>query len=48
MTAEELLELTAHGEAYSSHPIAVSLQEAYGKDVDCEVQILSKNFPVSA
>lgn len=34
MTAEELLELTAHGEAYSSHPIAVSLQEAYGKDVD--------------
>lgn len=34
MKAEELLELTAHGEAYSSHPIAVSLQEAYGKDVD--------------
>ena len=34
MTAEELLELTAHGEAYSSHPIAVSLQEAYGKDVN--------------
>ncbi len=34
MTAEELLELTAHGEAYSSHPIATSLQEAYGKEVD--------------
>ena len=34
MTAEELLELMAHGEAYSGHPIAVSLQEAYGKDVD--------------
>lgn len=34
MSAEELLELTAHGEAYSTHPIATSLQEAYGKEVD--------------
>ena len=44
MTAEELLELTAHGEAYSSHPIAVSLQEMWilaGSNI-------SKNFPVSA
>lgn len=31
---EELLEITAYGEAYSSHPIAVSLREAYGKEID--------------
>lgn len=34
MKAEELLELTAYGEAYSNHPIAVSLREAYGKEID--------------
>lgn len=34
MEAEELLELTAYGEAYSNHPIAVSLRSAYGKDID--------------
>lgn len=32
--AEELLRLTAYGEAYSGHPIAGSLQEAYGKEID--------------
>lgn len=36
MSEEELLELTAYGEAYSTHPIAVSLREAYGKSVDTE------------
>lgn len=34
LTDEELLELTAYGEAYSNHPIAVSLREAYGKEID--------------
>lgn len=31
---EELLEITAYAEAYSNHPIAVSLKEAYGKEID--------------
>lgn len=31
---ESLLELAAHAESYSSHPIAVSIREAYGKPVD--------------
>ena len=31
---EELLELAAHGEYSSTHPIAVSLRSAYGKAVD--------------
>ena len=34
MTEEELLEAAALGEAYSTHPIALSLREAYGKEVD--------------
>lgn len=31
---EELLKITAYGEAFSSHPIAVSLREAYGKRIN--------------
>lgn len=34
MTEEELLEIAALGEAYSMHPIAVSLREAYGKELE--------------
>ena len=34
MKEEELLEITALAEAYSQHPIALSIQKAYGKDVD--------------
>lgn len=34
MTKEELLETAALGEAYSNHPIAGSLKEAYGKKID--------------
>lgn len=34
ITKEELLELTAYVESYSSHPIATSLKEAYGKEID--------------
>lgn len=31
---EELLELAAFAEAYSNHPISLSLQEAYGREID--------------
>ena len=34
MPEAELLELAAHAESYSSHPISLSLQKAYGKPVD--------------
>ena len=34
MTEEELLETAVLGEAYSMHPIAISLREAYGKTID--------------
>lgn len=33
-TKEELLELAALGEGYSTHPIAGSIKDAYGKEVD--------------
>lgn len=31
---DELLEITAYGEAYSNHPIAVSLRKEYNKNID--------------
>lgn len=34
MTEEELLELTVYAEAHSSHPIAISLKDAYHKELD--------------
>lgn len=34
MSKEELIEVAAHAEDYSSHPIAVSIKKAYGKTVD--------------
>ncbi|MDE7312682.1 MAG: cadmium-translocating P-type ATPase [Eubacterium sp.] len=34
VAAEKLLETAALGEGYSNHPIAVSLKEAYGKEID--------------
>lgn len=34
VTREELLEIAALGEGYSTHPIASSIKEAYGKPVD--------------
>ena len=34
MSESELLSLAAHGEAYSNHPIAASIKEAYGKEID--------------
>jgi Cd2+/Zn2+-exporting ATPase len=33
-TAERLLYYAAHAEAHSSHPIALSVAKAYGKDID--------------
>lgn len=33
VTAEQLLELAALAEGYSTHPIAVSIREAYGKEL---------------
>lgn len=35
-TREELLELAAHGEGYSNHPIANSIREAYAKTLSME------------
>ena len=34
MDQDCLLEIAAHGENYSTHPIALSLKKAYGKDID--------------
>ncbi|MCR2032873.1 heavy metal translocating P-type ATPase [Anaerofustis stercorihominis] len=31
---DELIEITAYGEAFSNHPIALSVKERYGKDID--------------
>ena len=31
---EKLIELAAHAECFSSHPISISLQKAYGKKID--------------
>lgn len=45
MTPEELLELTAYGEAYSSHPISGSLREAYGRPIDKARIGAVKEFP---
>lgn len=33
VSKEELLELTAHAESFSSHPISSSLRRAYGKEI---------------
>ena len=34
LSKEELLQLTAYMESYSTHPIGASLKKAYGKDID--------------
>ena len=34
LTEQELLKMCAHAENYSSHPIALSLKEAYGEKID--------------
>lgn len=35
-TEHQLLEFAAHAEAFSNHPIALSIQKAYGGDIDFE------------
>ena len=42
ISKEELLEVTAYGEHYSNHPIAISVKEAYGKEID-EKKIININ-----
>jgi len=37
MSDEELLKYAAFAESYSSHPISVSLKNAYGKDIDTSI-----------
>ena len=34
MESEKLIELAALAESYSSHPISISIQKAYGKEID--------------
>lgn len=34
MSSEDLLEVAAHAESFSTHPIAASLREAYGQPID--------------
>ncbi|UZH05559.1 heavy metal translocating P-type ATPase [Heyndrickxia coagulans] len=36
MTKDQLLEYAAHAEAYSNHPIALSVCRAYGKNIDVQ------------
>lgn len=35
-TEEELLDIAAHAESFSNHPIAVSIQKAYGQEIRSE------------
>ena len=35
MESEQLIELAAMAECYSSHPISVSIRKSYGKEIDC-------------
>ena len=34
ISKEELLEITAYAESYSNHPISLSIQKEYGKELD--------------
>ncbi|WP_028855790.1 heavy metal translocating P-type ATPase [Psychrilyobacter atlanticus] len=36
MSEDELIYISAHGEAYSNHPIAKSIVESYGKEIQIE------------
>ncbi|MDD3404204.1 MAG: heavy metal translocating P-type ATPase [Hespellia sp.] len=45
MTQEEMLEMMACGEAHSNHPIAHSIMEAYGKEIDNQRLKWIKEFP---
>ncbi|MDD3362544.1 MAG: heavy metal translocating P-type ATPase [Hespellia sp.] len=45
ISREEMLEVMACGESHSNHPIANSLKEAYGKDIDNKRLKWAKEFP---
>ena len=42
ISKEELLEVTAYSEHYSNHPIAISIKNAYGREID-EKKIINTN-----
>ena len=44
ISEKELLELSAYCESYSNHPISISIQKAYGKDIDKKRIIDSKEL----
>ena len=44
ISAEELLELSTYCESYSNHPISLSIQKAYGKEIDKKRIIDSKEL----
>ena len=45
ISKEELLEVTAYSEHYSNHPIALSVKNAYGKEIDEEKIINTNEIP---
>ena len=45
ITEEELIEIAAYAESYSSHPIANSIKLAYGKEISSEKIIDIKELP---
>lgn len=45
ISKEELLEVTAYSEHYSNHPIALSVKNAYGKEIDEEKIIDTNEIP---
>lgn len=44
ISKEELLEVTAYSEHYSNHPIAISIKNAYGREIDEEKIIIQMKF----
>ena len=45
ISKEELLEVTAYSEHYSNHPIAISIKNAYGREIDEEKIINTNEIP---
>lgn len=45
ISKEELLEVTAYSEYYSNHPIAISIKNAYGREIDEEKIINTNEIP---
>ena len=45
ISKEELLEVTAYSEHYSNHPIAISIKNVYGREIDEEKIINTNEIP---